>query len=365
MNRVRACALLATFCLAPTLASAQSFGFGIFNAATRVVSNATGRLLNSESPVDIAAERERFYANFEQATSGMTPDNKASMRATFEKQWDTTESQLLFGNAQIAERKKAGIFDAKSIVSDIAGSTALGNTLNRQVFGDSSLTTLMQSAALDGVVKGFDGAPAQPQPQLPAGVPAMGNVHSMLNPTAGLVNAAAQPATSAVGSRIGNAIGNVFGTSKGSVLDESVTPTTFFDKPVAELSKKVVSREASMVGWKKIQQSADGKVEIYAPVIPQARFKAAAFTYDDTGAVIAAFRILKGTLTEFQKYADDAGKLLGTAPSYAGSNGVFRAMWRDGTFLTVDATTMSFGWSVSARGNFETLVAGTNQAAGH
>jgi hypothetical protein len=213
-------------------------------------------------------------------------------------------------------------------------------------------------------VKGFDGAPNQHQHQMPAGVPAMGGMHATLNPTSGLVNAAVQPATSAMGSRIGNVIGNVFGTGKGSVLDESVKPTTFFDKPVAELTKKTVSHEANMLGLKKIQQSADGKVEIYAPVVPQDKFKAAAFTYDENGTVIAAFRILKGTLTEFQKYADDAGKLVGTAPSFAGSNGVFRALWRDGTFLTVDASTMSFGWSVSARGNFDSLVARNNQTAG-
>lgn len=157
MLRLRHIAIASMFAVAASGASAQSFGFGLLKAGTNILSNATGKLFNTDTPTDIEAEHEKFMAQFEETTKGMSEADKAGLRRTLDAQWDAIEGRLLVRNAQVAHQKSAPIIDLKAAALDVAGATALGANLNAGVFGDAGIGSLMQSAALNGVVDGLGG----------------------------------------------------------------------------------------------------------------------------------------------------------------------------------------------------------------
>lgn len=368
MLRLRHIAIASMFAVAASGASAQSFGFGLLKAGTNILSNATGKLFNTDKPTDIEAEHEKFMGQFEETTKGMSDADKAGLRRTFDAQWDAIEGRLLVRNAQVAHQKSAPIIDLKAAALDVAGATALGANLNAGVFGDAGIGSLMQSAALNGVVDGLGGQGTANQTAgiigMRSNASAMGAMSAGLVPNVGAmaqtaaVQAVAAPVTNAVSGKVSAWVGGFLGGQTAPAgINESVAPTNFFGKHPQELTRASVKREAGLIGWKRIQKADDGALEVYAPVMPEDAFKAVVFTFDQAGAVVGAFRMLKGGLTDFRPYADEAGKMVGTSPTFAGGDGVLRALWSDGTFLAADATTMSFGWSVAAKNNFGNLVA--------
>ncbi|NCT82924.1 MAG: hypothetical protein GXC94_07260 [Comamonadaceae bacterium] len=357
-----ACTLLAT--LTP-VAHAQ-FGLGIFNAATNVLNRAAGKMLNNDKPTDIEAERTKYFAKMEEAIRGLSAADAAGIRKTMEGQWDGLENVMLMRNAQVAREKSAPVFDLKAAAMDISGGAALSANLSRGAFGDNGFGSMLQSAALNGVVSGMGGEAGAPAAAMPGGIhPAMaGAMATGSMPTGAAMSAAAQnavtaPVSNAIASRVGGVVQGLFGGSKAAGLGEPVHPTRFFNRHPSELSRDVVRREAGNIGWKRIQHNEDGSVEVFAPVMAEDSFKAVVFSYDPQGAVVGAFRMLKAGLTDFRPLADEAGKLVGVTPTFASGQGVLRAVWSDGAFLTADASSMSFGWSVLTKTNFGQLVAAT------
>ncbi|ABM96939.1 hypothetical protein Mpe_B0161 (plasmid) [Methylibium petroleiphilum PM1] len=353
INRFAAVAAVALAAFSP---ASHAQLLGIFNGVTSMVNQATGKIGNKltggESAKDLQAERDKFFAQFEQQSAGMDPAAKVQLRGTMEKSWGMAENALLMSNAQAQAAKDAPLVDFKKVAADSMGGFATQVGMN-SVFGGAGLGDVLSSATMDGVINGMGGQSGSAQAMASrAGSPGLlgtADVGSAVSSgvTAGATRAAAGTVTNSVSSAVGGFMGKLgFGGPREFEATDAVHPLTFFGKHPGELDAKDLYRENGFLGWKRIDASADLGAEAYAPITGQGPAKASVFNFDKaTGKVIVAFRVLAVAPTDFSKVIEAYSKQLGAQPRYASTGSVLRAVWESGVFVAADSTKISAGWS--------------------
>jgi hypothetical protein len=365
--RQAALAALVSLGCAAQPAQAQLFS-GILSGVTSVVNQVgskVGSSLSAARPHDIEAERDKFFATLDQQLAGVDPAARQQLKGTASAQWGMAENALLVQNAQLQKQKDGPLVDFGKVARDAAGGVSSQLGMN-SMFGGGGIAEVVGGSALDGLVAGVaDTTPVNGRAmRANVRVPGMGPA----NPAA-LAGGVGTAVSAGVGTTIGTTVGNMARQMMGSgpavyAFPETADPRSFLGQEPGRLAARDLYRENGFIGWKLVDGSPAGGAAAFAPVLGDDHVKAAVFTVDkQSGAVNAAFRVLKVPASDFTRVVEGLEAYLKKKASYASSGNTLRAVWDDGSFVTADATRVCVGWSVLAGGLYRTAAGREQHAA--
>lgn len=351
-RHVALAALVSLGCAAQP-AHAQLFS-GILSGVTSVVNQVgskVGTSLSGTKPLDIEAERDKFFATLDKQLAGVDPAARQQLKGTASAQWATAENALLVQNAQLQKQKDGPLVDFGKVARDAAGGVSSQIGMN-SMFGGGIADTVGGSA-LDGLVAGVaDTTPVNARAmRAHVRVPGMGPASP-----AALASGVGSAVSAGVGSTVGATVGNLARQMMGSgpaayAFPETADPRSFLSQVPGRLAGKDLYRENGYIGWKLVDGSPASGAAAFAPVLGDEHVKAAVFTVDkQSGAVNAAFRVLKVPASDFTRVVEGLETYLKKKAFYASSGNTLRAVWEDGSFVTADASRVCVGWSVLAGG---------------
>lgn len=348
-------------------AHAQLFG-GILNGMTSVVNQVgskVGARLMDEKPMDIQAERDKFYATLDKQLAGVDAANHEQLRATARAQWSSLETALLLRNAQLQRQKDSPLVDFSQVAREAAGGVSTQLGMN-SIFGASSVTDIVGSSALNGLVAGATGTTgtaAVDGRAMRAGMGGAG-IGSPAALGAGVSAALSAGVGATVGAVAGSAARQALGSRPAYAFPASLDPRSFLGREPARLLAAELYRENGFVGWKLVDGSPEQGAEAFAPVLGDEHAKAAVFNIDrPSGAVNAAFRVLKVPAADFTQVVEGLEAYLKQKAVYASAGNTLRAVWEDGSFVSADASRVCVGWSAQAAGLYRGAAARNAQAA--
>jgi hypothetical protein len=362
-----ALAALITLGCAVQPAHAQLFG-GILSGVTSVVNQVgskVGSSLSSAKPQDIEAERDRFFGTLDKQLAGVDPVSRQQLKETASAQWSTAEHALLIQNAQLQKQKDGPLVDFGKVARDAAGGASSQLGMN-SMFGGAGIGEVVGGSALEGLVAGVaDTTPVNGR-AMRANVLATGM--GPANPAA-LATGVSAAVTSGVGATVGTTVGNmarqVMGAGQAAyAFPAAADPRSFLGQEPGRLAARDLYREHGFIGWKLVEGTPAGGAAAFAPVLGDDHVKLAVYTVDkQSGAVNAAFRVLKVPASDFTKVVEGLETYLKKKATYASSGHTLRAVWEDGSFVTADATRVCVGWSMLAGGLYRTAARGEQHAA--
>lgn len=339
-------------------AHAQFFG-GIMGGVTSVIRQIGGKVgdaISGARPEDLQAKRDTFFAKLDMELAGVDGQARQQLTATANSQWATVEQGLLIQNANL--QKKGLLVDFTQVAKDAASGATRQLGIN-SAFGTSSITDVISSSAMDGVIAGVaDDAPINGQAARAQAytVTGMGGASSMPAAVNANVNAVV---AGGVGTVVSSAVkSTLYSGAKAYQFPDVADPRKFLGKEPAILLAKDLYRENGFLGWKLIDGSMEKGVEAFAPVLGDPDVKGAVYTFDkSSGAVTAAFRVLNAPPSEFTKVVEGLEEYLKEKSLYASSGVTLRAVWENGVFVTADTTRLSVGWSSLVKDLYKTALA--------
>lgn len=333
--------------------SSQSFALDIFGgvigAAGNVLNQVTGRIGDAfAQPQDLAKEREKFFTGVDSGSVGLSISQRTVLTNTAKAQWPMIEHQLLVRNAQIAQRKSAPLIDVMEVAKAGAGSLSTSASI-ASVTSPGLLQSAVTSGAMDGVMSGLNNSPTKANVQhanyVPNGIG--GIAGAQLNAK---MNVAAATQTT-VSNTISSKVKSILHLSDDSSLShaeltDTIKPDDFDGKKPDTLHEADLYGLCGNLGWH--QEKVTKKMQVYAPVVEGPSIIGAVFTLDGEGGVSGAAKFVKMGVIDFAPIVKAVQKMKGEEPRFAGNDKVSRAVWQDGTFVSVDSKNFSLGWSKAA-----------------